>query len=243
MSNDNSRRIGVLVPLTNAAHAREFAQLCPPGVRFEFREFANPRSDSANFCDELLARMAPAMRELTDWGAEAVLLGCTAATMQCGSDECFAQFEALAGVPVVTAARAARDAAAALKLQRLCVATPYSEPGNQAVRRYLESQSIAVSGIRGLGCDTSAQAWAAGLRSLTPQRLLELGQSADSPQAQALYFPCTAVDSLATIELYERATGKPAISSVQAGFWAMLRRLGLDGRQAGAGRLLREWPV
>lgn len=237
-----TRRIGVLVPLTNEAHAREFAQLCRPGLQFEFREFAGPPATSPNYCDELVACMLPAMRELRDWGAEAMLLGCTAATMQCGSDECFAKFEAAADVPIVTAARAARDAARALNVRSLCVATPYSEPGNEGVRRYLESQALAVSGIRGLACDTSAEAWKAGLRSLTPQRLLELGLSADSPEAAALYFPCTAVDSLATIELYERATGKPALSSVQAGFWAMLRRMGIDGRQDGAGRLLREWP-
>lgn len=243
MNQDKPLRIGVLVPLTNEAHAREFARLARPGLLFEFREFAGPPAARANYCDELVQAMAPAMRELRDWGAQALLLGCTAATMQCGSDECFARFEAQAGVPVVTAARAARDAARALGLRSLCVATPYSDPGNAAVRAYLESQSLTVSGIRGLGCDTSAEAWKAGLRSLTPTRLLELGLAADSPQAEALYFPCTAVDSLSTIELYENATGKPALSSVQAGFWAMLRRLGVDARQDGAGRLLREWPL
>ena len=30
--------------------------------------------------------------------------------------------------------------------------------------------------------------------------------------------------------------------AVQAGFWASLRRLGVDGRRTGAGRLLANWP-
>ena len=39
----------------------------------------------------------------------------------------------------------------------------------------------------------------------------------------------------------EKKPGKTAISSVQAGFWAALRRIGLDGRQEGYGRLLSTW--
>ena len=71
----------------------------------------------------------------------------------------------------------------------------------------------------------------------------ELGLSIDAAPVEALYLPCTGLASIEAIGLWERRTGKPAISSVQAGFWASLQRLGVEGRRAGAGRLIENWPA
>ena len=235
-------RIGVLVPAGNTIHEREFEALRPAGVVFRFAGFAYPPADAADFCVDLAARMAEPVGQLRDWGAELLLVGCTAASMRCADPASEARLARLAGVPVVTAASAARDAVAALGLQRLVVATPYGTSSNGIVSRYLASIGVEVAAIRGLDLDRSPEVWKREVPALTPQQVCDLGLSIDGPAAQALYLPCTGLASIEAIELFERRTGKPALSSVQAGFWASLRRLGVDGRRTGAGRLLANWP-
>ncbi|MFO1426014.1 MAG: aspartate/glutamate racemase family protein [Steroidobacteraceae bacterium] len=243
MTASDETRIGVLVPAGNTIHEREFARLRPEGVSFRFAGFRTPAAAATDYCTDLFAAMAQPAGELREWGARLLLVGCTAASMRCAGPANEARLRALAGLPVVTAASAARDALAALGLRRVGVATPYGVAGNRVVVDYLASLGIEVPGVAGLDLDRSPEVWQREVPALTPQRVLELGLSVESPAVQALFLPCTGVGSLEAIELYERRTGKPGISSVQAGFWASLRGLGIDGRCGGAGRLLAEWPA
>lgn len=236
-------RIGVLVPAGNTIHEREFAALRPDGVAFRFSGFSYPPADAADFCVDLTTRMAAPIAELRAWGAQLLLVGCTAASMRCADPATESRVAQLAGVPVVTAASAAREACAALGLRRVAVATPYGAASNGIVSRYLASIGVEVAAIRGLDLDRSPEVWKREVPALTPQQVCELGLSIDGPAVEALYLPCTGLASIEAIELWERRTGKPALSSVQAGFWASLRRLGLDGRRGGAGRLVAGWPA
>ena len=241
MTRADSLQIGVLVPNGNVVHEREFDRLRPAGVGFAFRGFAYPPAGSPKFCDDLASQMAPSIRELREWGAGLILVGCTTASMNCDDAVHHARLEAMAGVPVVTAARASREAIEALKLNALGVATPYGTANNRVVQNYLQSHGIAVTAIRGLDLDRSPEVWKASAANLTPQQLLEVAASVDSPESGGVYFPCTGIGSLEAIIAFEAATGKPAFSSIQAGFWASLRRLGYPGRRSGCGRLIDRW--
>lgn len=236
-------RIGVLVPAGNTIHEREFAALRPAGVEFRFDGFTYPPADAADFCVDLTTRMAAPLAAMRDWGAQLLLVGCTAASMRCADPATEARLAQLAGVPVVTAASAARAACAALGLRRLAVATPYGAASNGIVSRYLASIGVEVAAIRGLDLDRSPEVWKREVPALTPQQVCELGLSIDAAPVEALYLPCTGLASIEAIGLWERRTDKPAISSVQAGFWASLQRLGVEGRRAGAGRLIENWPA
>ncbi len=236
-------RVGVLVPAGNTIHEREFAALCPAAVEFRFAGFSYPPMGRPEFCADLFAQMSAPVAELKAWGARALLVGCTTASMLCADPAREAQLQQLAGVPVVTAASAVRDALAALGLARIAVATPYGERGNGVVVDYLRTLGIETVAIRGLDLDRSPEVWKREASALTAQQVVDLGLSVDAPSAEALYLPCTGIGSVEAIDLYERRAGKPALSSVQAGFWATMRRLGIDARQPGAGRLIREWDV
>jgi maleate cis-trans isomerase len=235
-------RIGVLVPAGNTVHEHEFAMLRPPGVEFAFRGFAQPGADAGGWCAELLDRMSAPIAELREWGASVLLVGCTAASMRCADPASRAELGRRAGVPVVTAAGASRAALAALGARSVAVATPYGPASNAVVTRYMRSAGIDVAAIEGLGYDASPELWKQGTASLVPARLLDYALSIDVPRADAMYFPCTGVASIEAIARYEARTGKRATSSVQAGFWAALHCAGVDGRQAGYGQLLAQWP-
>jgi maleate cis-trans isomerase len=236
-----TRRIGVTVPAGNVVHEREFAQLGLPGVQFHFSGFSYPPAGTNDFCADMAGNLRAPMRELKEWGAEVILVGCTTASMMCAGDDFTATLEAAAGVPVITAADATRQAARALGAQTLAVATPYGEPNNRIVAQFLSSQGFEIAAIAGLNLDRSLEVWRTEALQLTPQQMLEFSCTIDRPEADALYLPCTGVPSVEAIELFEQERGKSAFSSVQAGYWASLRRLGIDGRQRGYGRLIEHW--
>lgn len=239
MSGDG-RRIGVLVPWGNTAHEREFNALRSTDVQFAFRTFCYPASRTPRFCDELAQGMIVPARELAQWGAELIVIGCTTASMICAAFH-DSGFESLLELPVVTAATAMREVIEAWDVPHLAVATPYGSANNAVVIDYLHSLGVRVTSIKGLDLDRSTEAWRAAVPALTPQRIFELAKSPDCADAQAVYLPCTAVGSLDIIDELERATGKAVFSAVLAAYWASLERLNIDGRRLDRGRLLREW--
>ncbi len=241
MAQGEAVRIGVLVPAGNAVHEAEFRRLQPEGVEFRFAPFAFPSAAAADYCGELADGMVPAMLELKDWGARLLLVGCTTASMKCSGSAEDARLEALAGLPVITAAAASRQAMAALGLTRIAVATPYSAGGNATVSGFLQRIGIEVAAIRGLALDRSMEMWRSEAVTLPARRVADFALETDVPAAQAMYLPCTGVGSLEAIDLFEAERGKPAFSSVQAGYWASLRRLGIDGRRTFGGSLLKTW--
>ena len=84
---DRDIRIGVLVPAGNSIHEREFAALRPSGVAFRFAGFGYPPADAADFCADLTTRMAEPIQALREWGAQLLLIGCTAASMRSRSTD------------------------------------------------------------------------------------------------------------------------------------------------------------
>jgi maleate cis-trans isomerase len=237
------RRIGVIVPAGNIVHEYEFARMRPEGVRFRFAPFVYPARDASDFCGALIDQFAPPLKEMRAWGAEAVLVGCTTASMLCGAPDHVARMERLAGVPVVTAAGAVQEAMNALGLKSVAVATPYGARSNAVVSEFLERSGVRVSAIAGFGYDSSPETWREKATTLTPPEVTALCLSVDRPDAQGLYLPCTGIRSVEALAGLERDRGKPALSSVQVGFWAALHRLGLDGRQEGFGHLIAQWNI
>ena len=237
----SERRIGVLVPDSNIVHEFEFAKLRPEGVRFAFRPFGFPPADAANYCDDLATLMTDPAKELKAWGAEVILIGCTTASMKCGQPEQIARMEQLAGVPLVTAAGAVREAMKALGLKSLTIATPYGDRSNGIVRNFINSCGVDVSAIAGFAYDANMTMFKEKATTLTPAEVTKFITDIDTPTADGLFMPCTGVRSVDSLARLEKERGKAAISSVSAGFWAALRRVGIDGRQEGYGRLLSTW--
>jgi maleate isomerase len=237
-----TRRIGVLVPRGNVVHEREVERLWPEGVSIRVLPFDYPIGAS-DFCASLGDSLVTPLADLRRWGAEAVLVGCTTASMMCAGPGFDARLGELAGAPVITAARASSLAAMALGVGRLAVASPYGEPNNKIVLDFLRREGFEIAALEALGLDADLDVWRAKAIPMPAEDVLALCVAADCEGADAVYLPCTGVGSLDAIAMFEQRTGKPAFSSVQAGFWATLRTAGIDGRQDGTGRLIREWPL
>jgi maleate isomerase len=226
-----SFRCAVIVPNGNIVHAEEFATL-------RFIGFAIPNMAGRSACTELARALFAPLQAAALWHADIVLLGCTTASMTCAEPVFWREQERISGCPIVTAAGAVRAALSALEVAHLMVATPYGDGGNTIVTNFLIEQGLKITAIAGLGFDTSAQAWAAGVRDFTAAQMLAFASTLDSDDAQALFLPCSAFRSLDGIDTFEQKTGKPVITSVAAGFWACMGALGLHTRISRYGRLL-----
>ncbi len=236
------KKIGVVVPHGNAIHEREFRDLHSTHVDFQFESFAVPATNPSNYCPELLENLQEPIGRLRNWGAEAILLGCTAASMICGSDKQVAELETLAGMPVTTAARAASNAFEALSVRSLAIATPYGDKGNRTVSNFILGLGLDAVSIKGLEFDRSPEVWATETNSMTPEDMVDFIRSLDVFDADAIFLPCTGLISLATLQHIEDELKKIAISSVQAGYWAALKTIGLCEERPGYGQLLGRWP-
>jgi maleate isomerase len=234
------RRCAVIVPGGNIVHAEEFATLQPPGATFRFIAFTIPDMAARSACTDLARALCAPLQAAASWGADMVLLGCTTASMSCSAPEFWRAQESTSRCPIVTAAGAVCCALSALEVGRISVATPYGEGGNAIITHFLEQNGFAVTAIGGLGFDRNAAAWAAGVRDFTAAQLLAFASTLDSADAQALFLPCTAFRSLDAIDAFEQHTGKPVITSVQAGYRACMVKLGLDASKNGYGRLLHQ---
>ena len=234
-------RVGVLVPAGNTIHEAEFARMRPEGIVYRFAPFTSPKGvEPASYCTLLADNLTAPMKELTDWGAKVLLIGCTSASMKCDAPAAEARLSQIAGVPVITAAAAVREALRFMKTRSLSVATPYGEATNQVVSDFLGRQGVKVAGIKGLAFDVSPDVWKAKAPTLKADEFLDFSLSI-APDADGLYLPCTGVNSLDTLKMYEARTGKPGLSSVQAGYWAVMRHLGVNGQRADAGQLVQRW--
>jgi arylmalonate decarboxylase len=241
MNQAGAVQVGVLVPAGNIVHEREFARLCPPGVRFHFAEFAYPAAGSRDFCADLAALMTAPLQRLVAQGARAVLIGCTTASMACAAPAFVDRLSRHAQVPVISAAGAVLAALRVLGIGSVAVATPYGEANNQIVREFLQGNGVTVTALHGLGFDRTPEMWREKALTLSAEDMLQFSLDTHAPNADAIYLPCTGVPSVDIIDRLESATGKPVLSSVQAGFWAILRRVGFDGRRESGGRMLKVW--
>jgi maleate cis-trans isomerase len=219
----------------------EIDRLVPQGVDYRFATFPYPPA-GASFCDGLLAALEAPLSAMKTWGASSIFLGCTTASMRCCEPAHDRIMSQMAGAPVVTAAQATERAAKALGVTRLGVASPYGEANNRIIRTFLETQGLETVSLHGLDLDRDLDVWRKEAIPMTPEDVLNLCIDADTDDAEAVYLPCTGVGSLDAIALFEAKVGKPAFSSVQAGFWASLTDAGVAAPQSGAGRLLAQWP-
>ncbi len=236
-------QVGVLVPMGSTVHEAEFSRMPHDQVEFRFAGFALPPSVSPTFCAELADAVKEPMHVLRRWGADVMLLGCTTASMKCEDTPWRSRLEDLAQVPLLTAAGASREAFAALGLRRVIVATPYGPTSNAIIRDFLAASAIDIVRLEGMNLDDTVEHWAATVPSLSAAHVLSYSIALETNGSDGLYLPCTGMTSVSVIDAYEKQTGKPATSSVQAGYRSVLAVLGLEPDCPECGALLARHPV
>lgn len=232
-------RIGLITLATDTSVLPEYQRLMPEGVAVYPAPIVLPRGEvtAAALAEMLEGDQLERAAALLTWAeVDIIVFACTTGSLVHGigwDRELIGRIARASGKPATTTTTAVLDALRATGASALSIATPYIDELNAIERRFLEESGFGVAAIEGLGCATDFE-----IGRLEPADALALAQRVDRPEADAIFISCTNFHCLPAVARIERLLGKPVVTSNQAGAWAALRRLGIDGAVQGYGRLL-----
>lgn len=236
----NRPQLGLIVPPASGAVPPDAATIYP---QYSFlAEGLGLTELSSNGYDSVIETVGAAAARLAARGASVVSLMGTSLSFYRGPDfngVLENEIATRAGVPALTMSTAILEAATALDVTRLAVATAYRDEVNVSLLRFLEAAGLEVLSLEHLGI-ASVDA----VHQVPEDDVTELGRRAfaSAPDAEAVLISCGGLATRAAVRTIEAEAGIPVITSPLAGLWATVRRAGLDPRADGAGRLFSTAP-
>ena len=177
-------------------------------------------------------RLAAGVEELRMAGAESVVWACTSGSFVRGWEGAHDQVRALAmaaGMPASSTSFAFVHAAQEIKAGRVAVGATYPDDVAAMFADFLRAGGLEVTGVKGAGIVTAAEVGTWG-----EAEVFALARQADSPDADALLLPDTALHTVAHLPALEKELGKPVLTANQVTVWEGLR---LADRRVNAPRL------
>ena len=233
-----TRHFGVLIPSTNTTGETEYTRLLPAEWQPHYARVKSASIDGSPFSPPLDADVDYQAKLLGTARVETVFLLQTSASLFSeGYDaDVTKRIGAAAGVPAFTSAMAIGEAMQALGTKRMALVSPYSEPVNASARRYYEEKyGLSVVALEGFAATDS---YAIG--GLGPEMARDAFARIDRPEIEAFIVPGGNFPTMASIPAWEREFNKPVVTTNQAAFWAVTRRLGSKDRLPGLGKLLEQ---
>lgn len=239
-------RIGVIIPATNATFEPECYRMAPEGVSFHFSRMALSEL-SAEALQEMGTFTREKGRELEAAGVDVIVFGCTSGSFAGGKGhdgKIIREIQEETGIPALATSTAVLKALKRLEIQRMAVASPYSEELNARLKNFFEAHGLNVTAIRGLGFVKKTAQFPLASRPVSlpnlqpPEVAYKLARFVNGPEAQGILISCTNFRTIDIIEKLETDLGKPVVTSVQATVWAALRQIGVGEALPEWGRLL-----
>jgi maleate cis-trans isomerase len=232
------RHFGVLVPSTNTTVEIEYTRHLPPTLQFHTARLG--KGSNTPFSPGKDEDVIYQSKMLGDAKVEAVAMAQTSASLF--DDDYDARAKAMmsknAGVPAVTSAEAIGEAVRALGMKRIGIVTPYSTQVIESAKRYYERKyGLQVMGLEGFGATDSY-----AIAKFDANKAFEGMRRVDTPAIEVLLVPGGNFPTMPWIAAWERALGKPVITTNQAALWAVLGIMKLNDPLPGLGRLLEQMP-
>jgi maleate isomerase len=220
--------MGLIIPSLNVTIEPEFNAVAPRDISIHVTRLMFKQGDVKS-----LEKMAELTEEACDLLATAevdiVVYACTTGSLVKGLEwesKLQKRMKSRTKAPVITTAHAAVDALREMDLKRVAVGTPYTDELNRIEKKFLESNGIEVTKIRGLGCVKGED-----LHKYSPEKTKSLAISVDDNYAQGIFLSCTDLKTVTVIEELEKRLRKPVISSNTATFWKALKVMKYRGEK------------
>ena len=164
----------------------------------------------------------------------AIAFACTSGSIAIGPDRVLQRIaEGQPGVPATTPVTAAVDGLKHLGIDRIALLTPYRDSVNQPIAKFIQDSGISIAKMSTFDMDSDIDVGRIPLPAI-----IDAALAADSPDAEAIFLSCTALQATDCIETLEDRLGKPVLTSNQAMLWRALRLAGYDGKIPGFGKLM-----
>jgi maleate cis-trans isomerase len=233
----------IVLPENNTTIEPEISALCPALTPFAVARVKRPPrtlllEDLPAYTEATLEAIAPFSNEPPSdkppsskpslkepW--DLVIYGCTAAGFLGGPDSNARMVEQLrerTGATVISTAGAMIDALRADGVTEAAVVTPYLQPVNDGLRRYLETSGIEVEVLNSFFCKTTAE-----LGAITEDEVLELARQTVTSSSKSLFVACSQLPTLHAIPQLRRDLRVPVWSSIQATAWAAAKAMTAKG--------------
>ncbi|PXA80228.1 maleate cis-trans isomerase family protein [Auritidibacter ignavus] len=238
-------KVGYVVPSTNTTAQTEIDDLRPSGVtnhiaRMTIRDslmVEQPGFDRV--LEDMRASAAPAIASLCTADPDIVAIGVSPEAFWNGPEshaKVIAAFEnESGGRPVVTSADAITVALEQLgNLSRVGVITPYLKLGDDTVRKFFDDRGYEVVAIEGMGAKTPTSIAEIGARDLRAALV-----AVNQPDTEVIVQVGTNVAMSRFAAAAEFFFDKPVLSNNAVLYWHALRRLGVQDRFEGFGRIFQ----
>jgi maleate isomerase len=172
---------------------------------------------------------------LASAAVDIIVYGCTTGSLVGGiewEEHLVEEIEGLTGLSTFSTSGAVVEALKVLDLERVAVATPYTEVLNRLERVFLEAHGFEVTAMKGLGLIRNLD-----IGATEAETIADLVKSIVDG-ADGIFISCTNLPTVNILEPLERELEMPIVSSNQASIWVALRDLGFGGME-GFGSLLR----
>jgi maleate isomerase len=232
-------RFGLILPSTNIVMEPELWHFCQGFAtlhvsRMRIKE-VSPKGLEAMEKEALDAAL-----RLADAKMDVIGYGCTSGSFYRGIDhdkELVKEIEKATGTPTVVTSGVVVEALKALGVRRVSVATPYIDEVNALEKAFLEGHGLRVDAIEGLGYTDPYK-----IGIIPSSEAFRLGKDVYASTSDALFLSCTDLKTFDILDKLEKEIGRPVISSNSATLWGMMKRLKIQYRIEGLGRLLRTIP-
>lgn len=237
-------KIGIVVPSSNTTVQPECEALRPPGVtnhtgRVTIKE--RPLTSEQAFLEHVQMMrdgLGGAIDQLMTARPDHLIMGVAleafwggaegAAALQANLSEC-------AGVGVSMGSTAAAAALRAFGARRIAVLTPHQPRGDEQVARFFQDSGFNLVRLKGLACASPAM-----IPQVSAETMRDAFHELDGEDVEALVQVGTGMIAMDVAAALERALGKPVLSINAVTYWDALRRLGIEDRVPGHGRILEE---
>jgi arylmalonate decarboxylase len=232
---------GVLVPSTNTTVEMEYGRLLPPALQVHVARIPLLSSDTETTPRGGDADVDYQARLLGTAKVEVVALAQSAASLSSDDfdDRITKRMSEAAGVPAITAARAIGLAVRALGARRVALATPFPIP----VLERLERHYVGKYGLEVVARESFSGSDSVSYPALGQELARDAIARTNRPDVEVFIVPGGNFPTMPFIADWERAVGKPVITTNQATLWAMIQMMRADEKLPGFGRLLEEMPA
>lgn len=140
------------------------------------------------------------------------------------------RIEATTGKPAVTTSTAMIRAFEALGIKSVVLASPYMPDVEEKFVEFIEAHGVRVLRSLALGLKDDHSI-------VNPNEIRQLAESADKPEAEAVFVGCTGQRLASHLDAMEAGLGKPVLCANQVTSWEALRLLDVPRILSGRGSL------
>jgi len=225
----------MLLPSVNRAAEPQITEMLPRGVSLHTTRLRLRASDEAAI-NEMVSDVERGAAMLADADVDLIVFHCTAASMFAPGfdDGIIERIENATGKNATSTSKGCLEAFELFGAKNITLTTPYIQETNDREVAYLAYHNVKVLSETGAGIGGDG----AAMLAIEPEEWRRRVNAQDEPDSQAAFISCTAIRAVEAIEPIEADIDKPVITSNQAMLWHALRKLGVDDRPQGFGRLM-----